>query len=152
MIPHQERSCRNDQAGNAVAALHGALFEKCFLHRIQFAIPHKSFGCDYVGAFRLRDQHETRTNGLAVYENGARSTLAFGAVFLRTGNVQLLAKNFEKRVGGRRLHSDSAAVESEADLTLDPHFPRLLHFSNVVAHYYIQLFQFGTSKWRSCGT
>src|SRR5258706_3530247 len=93
----EKRSAGYDHAGRAVAALHRAGFEKCFLKRMEPAALFESFnggdappgsrgGSGLAGARRQPVDHD-----------GARAALSFAAAVLCAGQVEFVAEDGEER-------------------------------------------------------
>ena len=85
----------DEETGSADAALEGGAFEEALLKRMQALGRREAFDGFELGAFNFGSHHEARIDEAAVEDDVARAAIAVVAAFLRAGEVQRIAQNFE---------------------------------------------------------
>jgi hypothetical protein len=88
---NQERSCSNDHAIGAVAALGSLLLDKCLLYWMQLSVFHQPFKGDDGGLSDISDSHLAGLLGLPSINYHAGTALLQATTELRTMQTQLIA-------------------------------------------------------------
>src|SRR5262249_16254608 len=105
---------RHDESRLAVAALGHLLLDPGTLHGVQAPLAQALDGDDAL-ADRRAERQRAGSRGNAVEVHGASAACRNAAAQLRAENVQVLARDAEERVGGRRIDLALLAVDEESD-------------------------------------
>src|ERR1043166_7152415 len=111
----EQRNAGDDHARGAVAALHGAGFEKRLLQRMQAAIFLEAFDGGDVAARGCSGRHPAGTHGHAFHDDGACAALSFAAAVLGAGEVQLVPEYGEESAVWIGVNGMTDAVHHELD-------------------------------------
>jgi hypothetical protein len=96
-----EQRFRSDQeAGRADAALQGGSLQEALLKGMQVALARQPFNRFQRRSFGLNGQHDAAIHRHAVHQHGAGAAVAVVAAFLRSGQPQLVAENFQETLPG----------------------------------------------------
>ena len=83
-------------------------FDERLLHRVELSVGAEPFDRHDGLAIALDGEHEARVHRAAVQQHRAGAAFAFGAAFLRAGEIQLIAKHLEQRVMRLRRRASGA--------------------------------------------
>ena len=89
----QQRLARQHHAGDAEAALHGAVVDEGLLQVVRAAVgATDAFDGGHLPPARLRGQHQAGVDQPPVQQHGAGAALADAAAFLGAGQVQVVTQ------------------------------------------------------------
>jgi len=88
----------HQHAGDAVAALDGAVVDEGLLEGVEAVAGRQAFDRGDGSVVGLGGRDEARHDGLAVEPNGAGAALPFGAAFLGPGQAGVLAQGVKERL------------------------------------------------------
>ena len=96
----EQRRGRDDEAGRAEAALHGARVDERLLDPVQPVLAAQPFDRPDLVPVGLRGQDEARADELAVEQHRARAALALLARVLRAGQAERVAQRRQQALAG----------------------------------------------------
>ena len=88
---------RHDLARRTITALKCIIVDERLLHRVQTSVASKPLDGRNSATLRGYREHQTRNDAPAVNMNGTGAALAMIAAFLRSGELQMLAKKIKER-------------------------------------------------------
>src|SRR5438270_3421331 len=91
----------HQHARGADAALRAPAGQERLLQGLHFAVVREALNGFDAFAVHLQDRHEATVYQLAVQSHGARTTFAFAAAFLGSGEVQVFAQHVKQALHGR---------------------------------------------------
>ena len=116
-VARQQRDGRDDEAGRAEAALHGARGHERPLHGVQPAVGGQPLDGHDLAPVGLRAVHEAGAHELAVQQHRAGAALALLAGALGARQVEPLAQHEQQALGAVDVGLALLAVDAQ----LDPH-------------------------------
>ena len=114
-VPGEEGVSRHELAGDAEAALDGALVEERLLERAEDPVDGQPLDRRDGGAVSLDREDEAGVDGAPVDEDGARAALADEAALLGAGEPEVVAQDVEQGVVGGDLEGAPAPVDGDLD-------------------------------------
>src|ERR1700675_3646921 len=102
-----------NHSGSADAALRTAAFQESRLQRTQLRTFGDAFDRSKIRARCLKSRDEAAIHQLAIHQDGARTTLALSATFLRAGQPELLPQNIQQPLHGIDANRFRLAVYGE---------------------------------------
>src|SRR5439155_19331055 len=108
--------CGEKNSGCAISALSSSQLGKRLLQGMELrSLGHTFDGGDFM-SFQCNAESQAGKHGLAIDQHGATSTLAQLATMLGTGELQVLAKDFEKRFVRGEGYFDVFAINTHPDV------------------------------------
>src|SRR5581483_8041266 len=114
-VAAQQVDGRDDEAGRAEAALHGAGVDERLLDGVELAAVREPLHRRHLVPVRLRGEHEARADEHAVEQHRARAALALLARVLRARQAELLAQRKEQRLALPAVGLARLAVDPDGD-------------------------------------
>src|SRR6266481_2152318 len=90
-----------NHSGSADAALRATTFQKSRLQRTQLRTFGDAFDRSKIRARCLKSRDEAAIHQLAIHQDGARTTFAFSATFLRAGQPELSSQDIQEPLHGK---------------------------------------------------
>src|SRR5450759_2539802 len=114
-VLRQEGVGRHELAGDAEAALDGALVEERLLERAQVPVDREPLDRHDLRPVGLDREHQAGIDDAAVQADGARTALAHEAAFLGARELQIVAQDVEQRVVDGHVKRPPAPVHGQLD-------------------------------------
>src|SRR5271169_1822416 len=112
----QQMAGAQNHSRSADAALRAAAFQKGCLQCAQLRTFGEALNRRKICARGLQRRYETAIDQLAVHQDGARTTFALAATFLRAGQPELLSQDIQQPLHGKNANGFRLAVYGKGKL------------------------------------